>query len=327
MSKREPNTDTVKKLYQLIQLLRGTEFRTYAYLMEMLNTTQRSIQRYFDDLNKTEDLLGGRKKISTKEKLFVEERTVTNANGKAIKEFRIFDPSISTLPSFSEDEINIVLSSLIDLKSLKVDAQIKNKLIKLVSLRNYPLKYETIISTFRNAITMKQKVFIKEYYSRDLKFEPNSSITPVYLDIDDKKVYAYILGLKNLRAYKFESMYGVKSTKQKAADYSNWNSSNENRDVFGFTSTGKKIKVHIEFDSFVRSQLIRQFPRLDNYVKAVGGSRNNFSLRITVFDIAPIGRFIFGVISKINISGDDSFKKELKKYYEEYIKEGLKSFI
>jgi hypothetical protein len=50
-------------------------------------------------------------------------------------------------------------------------------------------------------------------------------------------------------------------------------------------------------------------------------------LEIIVYDIAPIGRFIFGVISRIKILGNKEFKLKLEEYYLRYIEIGIKNFI
>ena len=98
--------------------------------------------------------------------------------------------------------------------------------------------------------------------------------------------------------YKFENIYGLKLTNEKAESFS-WKSDKEDRDIFGFPATGIKINVHIEFDSFVRSQLIRQFPKLEPYPKPIGNSKNRFEFKLSVYDIAPIGRFIFGLFLEL----------------------------
>lgn len=200
------------------------------------------------------------------------------------------------------------------------------KLIKLIGLKIEPAKYKDLISTFKGAIEDNKKVFIEEYFSRDFNEEKNFKIVPVYLDIEDRKVYALDLRKNNLRPYKFENIYGLKLTNEKAESFS-WKSDKEDRDIFGFPATGIKINVHIEFDSFVRSQLIRQFPKLEPYPKPIGNSKNRFEFKLSVYDIAPIGRFIFGLISRIKILGNKEFKSKLEEYYMKYIDSGIKNFI
>jgi hypothetical protein len=321
MKKRATNRETSKNIQKLEQLLRGTEYRSYEYLKSNLGFELRSLQRYLDSLdpkksNKTEN------KNTTS---LIQYRIRKDKNGKSIKEFRIFDPAISTIPNFSEEEITNIWSNVFDNKSVILEPQIKKKLIKLIGLKIEPPKYKDLITTFKDAIENNKKVFIKEYFSRDSGNEGSFKISPIYLDIDDRKVYARDQEKNNLRPFKFENIYGFKLTDEKAEPFT-WKSEKENRDIFGFNSTGTKINVHIEFDSFVRSQLIRQFPKLEPFPKPLGNSKNRFEFKITVYDIAPIGRFIFGLISRIKILGNKEFKSKLEEYYDNYIKSGILSF-
>ena len=321
MKKRATNRETSKNIQKLEQLLRGTEYRSYEYLKNNLGFELRSLQRYLDSLNPKKSNKTENKNTTS----LIQYRIRKDKNGKSIKEFRIFDPAISTIPNFSEEEIINIWSNVFDNKSVILEPQIKKKLIKLIGLKIEPLKYKDLITTFKDAIENNKKVFIKEYFSRDSGNEGSFKISPIYLDIDDRKVYARDQEKNNLRPFKFENIYGFKLTDEKAEPFT-WKSEKENRDIFGFNSTGTKINVHIEFDSFVRSQLIRQFPKLEPFPKPLGNSKNRFEFKITVYDIAPIGRFIFGLISRIKILGNKEFKSKLEEYYDNYIKSGILSF-
>jgi hypothetical protein len=81
--------------------------------------------------------------------------------------------------------------------------------------------------------------------------------------------------------------------------------------------------VEIEMDSFAKNQLIGQFRNTIQFIQPIEANEEQFKLKMPVGDIAPIGRFIFGLISRIKIVGDQKFKTELKDYYIEYVKEGL----
>ncbi len=322
MIKRATSKTKSINIQKLEQQLRGTEYRSYDYLMSKLDFELRTLQRYIDNLDPGKK----RKMKKNNSDNLIQERIIKDKNGKAIKEFRIFDPAISTMPNFTKDEITNIWTNIFDNKSITLDPLIKNKLIKLISTKKVPSKYLTLIETFKTAIKKNNIVLVKEYYSRDFVLEKNEKIDPVYLDIDDRKVYARDMVKNNLRAYKFENMYGIELTNELGTPFE-WKSGKENRDIFGFSSKGLKFNVHIEFDSFVRSQLIRQFPKLEEFVNRVGKSKNQFELKITVYDIAPIGRFIFGFISRIKILGNKDFKSALQGYYVEYIEIGIKNFI
>jgi hypothetical protein len=107
-----------------------------------------------------------------------------------------------------------------------------------------------------------------------------------------------------------------------------WKSQKEKRDAFSFPFSGNSnvIPVDITFNSFVRSQMIRQFPKLTKDVKQVGNNTDLFHLKIKVYDIAPIGRFIFGLINRIAIH-NNILNYKLKEYYNEYIKGGIEDFV
>lgn len=121
MKKRATNRETSKNIQKLEQLLRGTEYRSYEYLKSNLGFELRSLQRYLDSLdpkksNKTEN------KNTTS---LIQHRIRKDKNGKSIKEFRIFDPAISTIPNFSEEEITNIWSNVFDNKSVILEPQIK----------------------------------------------------------------------------------------------------------------------------------------------------------------------------------------------------------
>ena len=325
MKKRATNKETSKNIQELEQFLIGTEYRSYEFLKNKLGFELRSLQRYLDTLDPEKSNKVDKKNSNS----LIQQRIIKDKNGNSIKEFRIFDPSISTIPNFSEEEITNIWSNIFDNKSLTLEPQIKKKLIKLIRLQIEPLEYKDLIAAFRDAIVGNKKVFIEEYFSRDKEDEDKNKkikISPVYLDIHDRKVYARDMNKNNLRPFKFENIYGFKLTDEKADPFV-WKSDKENRDNFGFPSEGTKINVHIEFDSFVRSQLIRQFPKLEPFPKPIGNSKNRFEFKIIVYDIAPIGRFIFGLISRIKILGNKEFKSKLEEYYMEYIDSGIKNFI
>jgi hypothetical protein len=123
-------------------------------------------------------------------------------------------------------------------------------------------------------------------------------------------------------------MYDVSITKNKSDDISFQESEKDIRDPFGFSRNKQNeiYNVDIEFNAFVRSQLIRQFPQFKKLVKRQGNTTDKFTLVFDAFDIAPIGRFIFGLISEIKIN-NEQFKDQLKKYYKQYIEKGIQYYI
>ena len=106
-------------------------------------------------------------------------------------------------------------------------------------------------------------------------------------------------------------------------DFSKWTPTENDKDIFGFSMRENKINVEIEMDSFAKNQLIGQFRRTTTFIEPSTVNPDKSILKMPVGDIAPIGRFIFGLISRITILGDQKFKTELNNYYKQFVEEGL----
>jgi predicted DNA-binding transcriptional regulator YafY len=315
MKQKGPYAPKRSNKEMFIQYLKDKNFVTMQFLVKKLKVDARTIQRYINEIDKP--------------KGYIKTKRIVGANRKSIKVYRIFDPSESCMPVFNDVEIKAIREYVLENSSINISDSSKRKLAKILHLRNQThYEFSNIISIIEKAITEKKQVFISKYRSRDFGLEEDILITPVYIDSDDSKVYAYIPGKKYLRPYKFESMYGVAVSSTKSLDFSVWKIEKEVRDVFTFPYKSAKevYQVDISFNSFVRSQLVRQFPQLKEYVKPVLASTDHFNLKITVYDISPIGRFIFGLISKVTINSKQ-FKSQLKEYFESFIKDGVSDFM
>lgn len=300
---------------QLIQYLKEKNFVSMKFLVEKLKVDIRTVQRYIKEIDKP--------------KGYIKRKRIVSSNKKSVIAFKIFDPSENCTPTFNSAEIKAFQENVLENSSINIADSAKKKLAKILHIRNENrFEFSNIISTTDRAINDKNQLLISKYHSRDFGLEEEILITPVYIDSDDNKVYAYILGRKHLRPFKFESMYGVTVSNVKALDFSVWKIEKEKRDVFTFPYKSSKevIKVDISFNSFVRSQLIRQFPQLKEHVKPILSLTDHFELKIDVYDIAPIGRFVFGLIGVIKINSNP-FKSQLRQYFDKYIKDGIGAFV
>jgi len=302
MPKGESHTRNSFKINQLERILRGTEFRTLSDLADLLKVNIRSIQRYM--------------------KNWSENKYNFQVNNEKKKGFRIFDPDSSGLPTFTEDEIFKLWNHFLEQNMLSED--LKDKLIKTVSLRIEDTgKFKTEIFEIKKAIKDKKKIRIQEYYSREHHLTHLKEITPVYLNIDTKKVFAFNPIEKKIYTYNLENMYGVKKTSIPSDDYFNLSFKKDELDIFGFRFNNKKINVQLLLTAFARSQLIRQFPKIDELITDIGNSHDSFRLKITVHDIQPIARFVTGLFNEVKIEGNNEAKELIKKYYSEMVKKGF----
>lgn len=309
MLKRNTNKQLLFKLSQLEQLLRGTTFRNFKYLEDALKLSQRTIQRRILELNKPKGK--------------VQERF--NPINKKDKEFRIFDPANNSMPLFSQDEIFEIWDKVVHKNEIDTDINRNtlDKILKIISMRSsdtglYKEKYHKI----EKAISNNRQVEF-EYQPRNAQTFKSYIVTPVSLNYDNNKLFVYYPGKDDLIEFFIDGLKDLKISKQKMEDFSKWTPKENDKDIFGFSMSKNKINVEIEMDSFAKNQLIGQFRSTIQYIENSTVNSDKFILKMPVGDIAPIGRFIFGLISRITILGDKKFKSELNDYYNKYVEAGL----
>jgi hypothetical protein len=310
MSERNTNKQLLFKLSQLEHLLRGTTFRNFKYLEDALKLSQRTIQRRILELNKPKGK--------------VQERF--NPINKKDKEFRIFDPANNSMPLFSQDEIFEIWDKVVHKNEIDTDINRNtlDKILKIISMRSsdtgpYKDKYHKI----EKAISNNRKVEF-EYQPRNAHAFKSYTVTPVSLNYDNNKLFVYYPGKDDLIEFFIDGLKDLKISKQKMEDFSKWTPKENDKDIFGFSMSINKINVEIEMDTFAKNQLIGQFRSTTQYIEPLTNNPDKFILKMPVGDIAPIGRFIFGLISRITILGDKKFKTELNDYYNKYVEAGLR---
>ena len=307
MQKRDTNKQLLFKLSQLEQLLRGTDFKSFKFLEDALKLSQRTIQRRIVELNKPKGK--------------VQERF--NPIHKKDKEFRIFDPANNSMPLFSQDEIFEIWDKIVHKAQIDIDKNVSDKLLKIISMRSndtgpYKDKYHKI----EKAISNNRKIAF-QYQPRNSTILKSYTVTPAYINYDNNKLFVYYPEREDFTEFFIDGIKDLKITTLVTDDFSKWTPKQNDNDIFGFSMRDKKINVEIEMDSFAKNQLIGQFRNTIQFIQPIEANEEQFKLKMPVGDIAPIGRFIFGLISRIKIVGDQKFKTELKDYYIEYVKEGL----
>lgn len=307
MSKRNTNTQLLFKLSQLEQLLRGTDFKSFKYLEDTLKLSKRTIQRRLGELNNPEGK--------------VQERY--HPINKKDKEFRIFDPAYNSMPMFNQNEIYEIWNKVLYKNQLNMEQDLLVKFLKIITMRTSDTgPYKDKIDKVEKAIKNNRKIEM-DYISRKKNESKRLLVTPAYIDYNTNKLFVYYKNENTLFKYFFESMSNVKISTETADDFSKWIPQNEEEDIFGFSMKDKSIMVEIEMETFAKNQLIGQFGKSAQYITPSITRPNYYFLKMPVADIAPIGRFIFGIISQINILGDKHFRSELNEYYKTYVELGL----
>ena len=234
--------------------------------------------------------------------------------------YRIYDADQSSLPKFTEEELNILTTEIQKLKG--ISESISSKLLKMIYFNledsgNYKKEIEII----KRSIKTKTKFLIKKYYARN-GVSYDRKLTAVKLDIQKKKVFVYNTKRQGFSTFNLENMEKVEPLTDAADPYPLYEPKPENLDVFGFGFYDKKIEVELLLTMFAKSQLIRQFPIMEKHLIFLKKDPYYALLKITVHDIHPIARFVTGLFNEIKIEGSEMAKEEIKKYYFKRVDKG-----
>lgn len=224
---------------------------------------------------------------------------------------------------FTEDEFTILLKML--KTSTLLNKTLADKLLKVIYFNTeISLGYEKEISAIKKAIKDRKKISIGKYTGRD-KTSNDLELTPIHVDVAKKRLIIYSQSDNKFKSYNIENMEKVAVSKQTADSHPDWTPQAEDYDVFGFSFSKEKIEVELMLTMFAKSQLIRQFPKLEKYLFPLKNDRYKSLLRIVVHDIQPIARFITGLFNEIKIEGSQRAKILIEEYYKNRVENGFKT--
>lgn len=300
---RDNYKSSIQKKAKLQIELRGTEYVDVREIAKKMNVNVRTITRYIDELINEDGI-----KIEKK--------------SKKSYLYRIEDESYSINPRFSEDEFNLIAKEIKPLEAIHKSAY--DKLIRTIYMNlEDTWNYRNIIDTIKASIISKTKLsFI--YYSRDNSNAEEKKATAVYLDTFSKRVYMTYSKFGNVYPYNFENFELISNTTEIADPFEKFKPEKRNLDVFGFMYKNKKIEVELLLSMFAKSQLIRQFPIMEKFILPIKKNKYKALLKIEVYDIQPIARFITGLFNEIKIEGSNQAKLEIENYYKERVEGGYK---
>jgi len=305
MRKRSLNKNTALKQLSLLALLQQEKLISIEELARKLKVDKRTVYRYLEPL-----------------------QNIPGFENKG-KEYRIRPDISDNIIPFKEDEI-IQLTSILN---QNIDPILSSKILKvLTSIFNENESMQTFIekslykkemSVIQLAIQKNKKILLKKYTSRE-RVSQNRILSPVMLDTLYEKVYALDEGVG--KTFNIENITGIDILNTPREINLYWDP-NKNRDPFGFINNNskvKKIKISLLLTNFAKSQLVRQFKTIIDFIKKEKRKdRYVFKLEMEVFDIQPIARFVAGLLNEVLIIDNGEAKDLIKEYLKNRIKKGM----
>lgn len=289
----------ILRVFKLINLLQGTIGKPVHRLAELLETDERTIYRYFKLL----EALG-----------FV---VIKEFSKYKIQERPEYLPGTSTYSTFSSEE-NQWLKGLIE-------SQGKGNLLKDSILQKLQLKSEIKqgsehlfkahlgrqVDLIGQAMTLKRRVWLKEYYSLSSDTVSDRLVEPVGFGSDYEHIHAFEVESKSMKMFKIERIGEVVISSEP------WQFESKHelpaQALFGFTGKGKyPVKLKLSKKAFQLMQ--EEHPNARPFMQIK--NRNHYYFQGEIPHLPGLARFILGLPGEVKVEEGEEMKAYLKEQLE-----------
>ena len=269
------NQHKILRVLQLISYLEQSPSKTILHLAELLDSTERTVYRYFDlirecgfDLKRDGhnrffivDERSNGVRFTDEEATFLKELVLTNGKNNKLKD------SILT-KIYLGSELTMVASHLVNAKNSKV------------------------IERLALSIGNQEQVYLKKYQSINTGTISDRLVEPFGFTDDYTTVMAYEISSKKNKTFHIDRIAYV--------DFAGKPFKNSKKfvkqipDVFGFSYSGETYPVQLELDLKQVLLLKEQYPSAAPFIH-YNQRKNSYELKVQVNDLKPIERFMRGM--------------------------------
>ena len=269
------NQHKILRVLQLISYLEQSPSKTISHLAELLDSTERTVYRYFDlirecgfDLQRDEfnrffivDERSNGVRFSDEEATFLKELILAYGKGNKLKD------SILT-KIYLGSEIPMVASHLVNAKNSKV------------------------IERLALSISNKEQVYLKKYQSINSGTISDRLVEPFGLTDNYTTVMAYEISSETNKTFHIDRIAFVEFAGKPFKNSDRFEK--QIPDVFGFSFSGETFPIQLELDLKQVLLLKEQYPSTAPFIH-YNIKKNCYELKVQVNDLKPIERFMRGI--------------------------------
>ena len=269
------NQHKILRVLQLISYLEQSPSKTISHLAELLDSTERTVYRYFDlirecgfDLQRDEfnrffivDERSNGVRFTDEEATFLKELVLTKGKNNKLKD------SILT-KIYLGSEIPMVASHLVNAKNSKV------------------------IERLALSISNKEQVYLKKYQSINSGTISDRLVEPFGFTDNYTTVMAYEISSETNKTFHIDRIAFVEFAGKPFKNCDRFEQ--QIPDVFGFSFSGETFPIQWELDLKQVLLLKEQYPLTAPFIH-YNNRKNNYELKVQVNDLKPIQRFMRGV--------------------------------
>jgi predicted DNA-binding transcriptional regulator YafY len=275
------NQHKILRVLQLISYLEQSPSKTISHLAELLDSTERTVYRYFDlirecgfDLQRDEfnrffivDERSNGVRFTDEEATFLKELVLTKGKNNKLKD------SILT-KIYLGSEIPMVASHLVNAKNSKV------------------------IERLALSISNKEQVYLKKYQSINSGTISDRLVEPFGFTDNYTTVMAYEISSETNKTFHIDRIAFVEFAGKPFKNCDRFEQ--QIPDVFGFSFSGETFPIQLELDLKQVLLLKEQYPSTAPFIH-YNAKKNCYELKVQVNDMKPIERFIRGIESEEKI--------------------------
>ena len=269
------NQHKILRVLQLISYLEQSPSKTISHLAQLLDSTERTVYRYFDlirecgfDLQRDEfnrffivDERSNGVRFTDEEATFLKELVLTYG-----KENKLKDSVLTKV--YLGSEIPMVASHLVNAKNSKVIERLA------LSMGN------------------KEQVYLRKYQSINSGTISDRLIEPFGFTDNYTTVMAFEISSKKNKTLHIDRIGYVAFAGKPFKNSKRFEK--QTPDVFGFSHSGNTYPIQLELDLKQVLLLKEQYPLTAPFIH-YNNRKNNYELKVQVNDLKPIERFIRGV--------------------------------
>lgn len=269
------NQHKILRVLQLISYLEQSPSKTISHLAQLLDSTERTVYRYFDlirecgfDLQRDEfnrffivDERSNGVRFTDEEATFLKELVLTKGKNNKLKD------SILT-KVYLGSEIPMVASHLVNAKNSKV------------------------IERLALSISNKEQVYLKKYQSINSGTISDRLVEPFGFTDNYTTVMAYEISSETNKTFHIDRIAFVEFAGKPFKNCDRFEQ--QIPDVFGFSFSGETFPIQLELDLKQVLLLKEQYPLTAPFIH-YNNRKNIYELKVQVNDLKPIERFMRGI--------------------------------
>jgi len=269
------NQHKILRVLQLISHLEQGQSKTLIHLAELLDTTERTVYRYFDlirecgfDLQRDElnryfivDERTNGVRFTQEEAQLLKELVLKHSNQNKLK-----DSLLTKI--YLGSEIQMVASHLVNAKNGKV------------------------IERLALSIGNKEQVILRKYQSINSETISDRLVEPFGFSDNYQTVMGYEIDSKKNKTFNIDRIAYVDFTGKRFKNSKKFQ--NQVPDVFGFSYSGKTHSIDVELGLKDILLLKDQYPETSPFIH-YNHRKNIYRLKVQVNDLKPIDRFMRGI--------------------------------